>query len=148
MTMKPYMGYPFGDSQKDSSNRELPKVSIEGTVFLANLKHSMLQEIDNPHNRIILAGVKDEMGFTRIFYDLRAKNHYCGDTSDPTNIPDHVALVFLPCWKEIDPIGLSRRQGLPDHYHKKAEDIPAILKIQTVCQQPKEHHRAGLKQKL
>src|SRR5215217_3664854 len=111
MAMKPYMGYPFGEASKGSAERELPKVSIAGTVFYANLMDGLLQQTDNPNNRIILSGVKEEMGFTRIFYDLNAKNHYCGDTSDPMNIPDHVGQVFLPPWKEMDPVGLARRQG-------------------------------------
>lgn len=126
------------------AERELPKYDIAGTEFYVDMKRDEFRQVDNPYNRMTLGSVKEEMGFSHFFYDTRTKNLYLGDTKNADKIPEHVRLILVPPLKELDPIGLAKRQGfkIPDHQKpnlQKTKKLHALSK----AQEPQKKKRKG-----
>jgi hypothetical protein len=114
MGMEKYLtGFQTGNAAA-GNERELPEIDIAGTLFIADIEKLELREAANPHNRMPMPGVKEEMGFSHFLYDTRAKNLYTGPVDIPTGIPDHVRIVLLPPLKDIDPVGLAKRYGITE----------------------------------
>lgn len=145
--MEQYTGYPFQDDQRSKRQATIPRVKIGDTIFEVNLEARHFQQAGDPANKLLLPQVEEERGFSHIFYDTTTKNHYAGNTRDVLNVPEHVVLVIIPPWKELDPVGLARKQGLPDHYHKRVsgEDI---LELKIFSQEPKKELIRSIRQRL
>lgn len=115
--MEQYMGYDASSKAKASTDeRELPVYRIEGTDFYVDIKKHELRQVDNKYNRMTLGDIKEEYGFSFFYYDTKTKNLYTGST---TVLPSHVSIIFVPCLKELDPVGLARRHGFPDDYYTR-----------------------------
>jgi len=128
------MGYRAPAGVKDNEEgRQLPIFNILGTDFIVDIKAGEFRQAGNQKNRIIMNGVKETYGFGFFYYDTRAKNVFAGPA---VNLPAYVALVIVPPLKELDPIGLARRQGLPDEFYtakKQAgirEQLPQLIRNQ------------------
>lgn len=118
MGMEQYMGYRAPvKSKENEEGRELPVFNIGGTDFIIDLKKHEFRQSDNPYNRITLGNVKEEMGFSHFLYDNRTKNIYLGDDRTGVALPMHVSIILVPPLKDLDPVGLARRHGLPDEFY-------------------------------
>jgi hypothetical protein len=129
--MEKYMGYRAKALQQ-SDTAELAKINIDGTLFYIDLEKHEFRQVDNPHNRMTLGDIPEEMGFTHFLYDSETKNRYLGNYKEGDNLPDHVRIVLVPPLKDIDPVGLARRQGLPvfqeDTHRKMAQSLTTLGK--------------------
>lgn len=108
------MGYRANQAPIDNE-RELPILDIEGTAFLVDIKAMELRQAEDPFNRISIGDVAEESGFKVLLYDPHTKNIYPFD--DKNGLPPNVKIVIVPPLKDLDPIGLARRQGYSDHYY-------------------------------
>lgn len=115
--MEKYMGYRANEGAIDNE-RELPILEIEGTAFFVDIKRLELRQADDPFNRISIGDVAEESGFKVLLYDPATKNIYPYKNSQK-GIPPNVKIVIVPPLKDLDPIGLARRQGYSDQYHLK-----------------------------
>jgi len=131
MGMEKYMGYRANVNVRgNEEGRDLPLFTIQGTDFTIDIQRAEFREAANPSNRIIMNGVKEEYGFSFFYYDTRTKNIFTGS---PVDMPSFVALIIVPPLKQLDPVGLARRQGLPDDYHTRRqqgekESMPQIIR--------------------
>jgi hypothetical protein len=127
--MEKYMGYRARETIKpNEEGRQLPVFEIAGTDFIVDIQRHEFRQADNPHNRIIMNGVKEEMGFSHFLYDTQTRNIHLGNPAGE-QIPEHVRLIIVPPLKDLDPVGLARRQGLPDQYYggRAIKEEPAKL---------------------
>lgn len=108
------MGYRANQAPIDNE-RELPILEIEGTAFHVDIKAMELRQAEDPFNRISIGDVAEESGFKVLLYDPQTKNIYPFD--DKKGLPPNVKIVIVPPLKDLDPIGLARRQGYSDHYY-------------------------------
>jgi hypothetical protein len=145
MGMEKYLtGFRTGKAGVETE-RELPRIDIAGTMFLADIEKLEFREVANPLNRMSMLDAKEEMGFSHFFFDTRTKNLFTGATDIPSGIPGHVRIILLPPLKEIDPVGLARRYGLPEEtnstsrplsrltaFSKEKDDVPVKRKSQRV----------------
>lgn len=107
--------------------RELPVFTTGGTDFSIDIESNVFRQKDNPHNCIPLSGVKEEFRFSFFYYDTHTKNLYKGSTTD---LPERVSIVIVPPLKELDPVGLARKRGLPDnHFRQKDSKAHPLLQF-------------------
>src|SRR6218665_4134384 len=109
MGMQEYMGYKV-PLQTEQPERTLPSFDIAGTLFVVDVVKREFREMADPKNRMPLGNVKEEYGFSTIFYDRQTKNLY-PQPENINDVPGHVRLVMLPPLKELDPVGLARLHG-------------------------------------
>jgi hypothetical protein len=124
--MEKYMGYRANEGPIDTE-RELPIKEIDGTAFLVDIKAMELRQVDDPFNRISIGDVAEESGFKVLLYDPATKNIYPYKDSQK-GVPPNVKIIIVPPLKDLDPIGLARRQGYSDQYYlgNKNVDKPRI----------------------
>ena len=95
--------------------RALPIFRIGGTDFFVDIRLDEFRQVDASWNRISMDEIGETAdGLTELVFDSQTRNIYEG-IIDPDNIPGHVKLVIIPPLKELDPIGLARKFGLPDN---------------------------------
>ncbi len=126
MDMEKYMGYRAKEPVQ-RPERLLPERMICGVPFTVDINKMELREAGNPANRMPIIGAKEEMGFSHFFFDTQTKNLYAGETKMPNSIPDHVIMVFLPPLKELDPVGLARKQGMADNIYDNRRSVKQEL---------------------
>jgi len=130
MGMEQYMGYRHPLLGKEPEERALPLCSIDGTVFSFDIRHNEFWQTDQPSNRFSVA-TQEEMGFSQFLYDSKTRNIFLGSTTEAGRLPAHVYQVIVPPLKDLDPVGLARRQGLRDNYFKsiRFKDSPLVLAV-------------------
>jgi len=101
--------------------RALPIFRMGETDFYIDTRLGEFRQVDAPENRISmneLRGMEDNQ--TELAFNMLTKNIY-EDILHPEHIPAHVKLVIIPPLKELDPVGMARKLGLPDNWFKKAQ---------------------------
>ncbi|UOE51345.1 hypothetical protein MTO98_09670 [Mucilaginibacter sp. SMC90] len=127
--MEKYMGYRAKAGQQQIQ-KELPTINIDGTLFLVDIDKHEFRQVDNPFNRMSLGDVQEEMGFSHFLYDTTTKNKYLGNYGPGDSIPEHVRIVLVPPLKDLDPIGLARRQGLPaTEQSERAKQVQSLTTL-------------------
>ncbi|WP_288878881.1 hypothetical protein [Pedobacter panaciterrae] len=129
----------------NEEGRDLPLFPIQGTDFIVDIQRGEFREAANPSNRIIISGVKEEYGFSFFYYDTRTKNVYAGS---PADAPSFVALIIVPPLKQLDPVGLARRQGLPDDYHTRRQHREKEFMPQIIRNRPEKDNPIQTKSRL
>jgi len=143
MGTEKYMGYRANVSRMgNEEGRELPLFPVQGTDFIVDIEREEFRQADKPSNRIIMSGVKEEYGFSFFYYDTRTKNRYTGPA---VNIPSYVALIIIPPLKQLDPVGLARRQGLPDDYYSTRQQRVQEFMPQIIRNTPEKEDRPQIK---
>lgn len=138
MGMEKYMGYG-GKRLLQHDTQEPAKINIDGTLFYIDLDKHEFRQVDDPHNRMTLGDIQEEMGFSHFLYDTQTKNRYLGNYKDGENLPEHVRIVLVPPLKDIDPVGLAKRQGLaafPEGSRQKT--IRKLMTIGRKASRPKK----------
>jgi len=126
--------------------RKLPTIDIAGTLFLVDIDKHEFRQVDNPFNRMSLGDVPEEMGFSHFLYDTTTKNKYLGNYGPGDSIPGHVRIVLVPPLKDIDPIGLARRQGLPAN--EQSERAKQVRSLTTLAPKTKARRSKGSRKRL
>jgi hypothetical protein len=127
MGMEKYMGI-----QKETRMaRDLPCLDIEGTLFQIDIEKREFRQLDDAYNRMPFGDIKEEFGFSVLRFDTKTKNLYPGSDHKSDDVPGHVRLVILPSLKELDPVGLARLHGFPDHYYsdQQKDNKPKTLTV-------------------
>jgi hypothetical protein len=134
MAMEKYMGYQAKEPVQ-RPERLLPEMKIGNTLFTIDIEQLEFRQVDNPTNRMPIIGAKEEMGFSHFFFDTQTKNLYAGETKTSNSIPDHVIIVLLPPLKDLDPVGLARKQGFAeDIYNNRRAVKPELIVIEKIKQ--------------
>jgi hypothetical protein len=101
--------------------RSLPVFRICETDFYVDMRLNEFRQVDAPWNRISMDEIREMADdATELVFDRLTRNIYEG-LIDPENIPSNVTLVIVPPLKELDPIGLARKFGLPDDTYIKKQ---------------------------
>lgn len=149
------MGYRSGrragqQAGIDHESRDLPVFNIAGTDFTVDIAKHEFRQANDPYNRISLGNVKEEMGFSHFLYDTQTKNLYIG-IEDPGQLPMHVHIIIVPPLKDLDPVGLARRHGMPDDFYgrlkKQAVKLTAISRTGSNQQQVKGNEKKAKRRK-
>jgi hypothetical protein len=146
MGMEKYMGYAAKEPPV-RPERELPEINIAGTLFLIDLVKSEFRQKDDPFNRMTLGDAKEEMGFSHFLFDTETKNKYIGNVGKASDVPEHVKIILVSPLKDMDPVGLARRHGLPDDFYgnKKAEKVVLTAIAQKPAQEDQPKKNRGLR---
>ena len=101
--------------------RSLPVFRICETDFYVDIRLDEFRQVDAPWNRISMHEIRETAdNFSELVFDRQTRNIFAG-IIDPDNIPSHVNLVIVPPLKELDPVGLARKFGLPDDTYIKRQ---------------------------
>lgn len=141
------MGY-LADNGPADQDRVLPTLEIEGTLFLVDLKKLELRQVDDPFNRISIGDVGEESGFKVMLYDLRTRNIYPFANSGE-DLPSTVKIVIVPPLKDLDPVGLARRQGYSDQYFGKPKALEkqqgSMTTFSVILKKPEGRRKKGIR---
>ncbi|PSK90790.1 hypothetical protein B0I18_107202 [Taibaiella chishuiensis] len=139
------MGYR-AEIDEQRQNRELPRYLLGASEFLVDLLNHEFRQADNPHNRISLGDVKEEYGFSILLYDTITKNRFL-ENVEGVDLPGHVQLIIVPPLKDLDPVGLARRQGKQDDYYikeKRTDIIGSLITFRKSKAPTEQKKRKGI----
>lgn len=147
MGMEQYMGIQtlMPKEQADKESRDLPLFNIGGTDFIVDIKNHLFQEKDNSENKMTLGNVKEEYGFSFFYYDPSTRNRYEGPIA---GAPKEIMLIIVPPLKELDPIGLARKNGLRDGHYQSTRQKNNAGQLPQLRQKPSEVNRYSKKPKI
>lgn len=87
-------------------NRELPTLTLSGTIFLVDVSKNELRQQYNPENRISIFEMRDtETGYA-FEYDVQSKN-----AADTFSESADQTTITIPYLVDLDPIGMAEKHG-------------------------------------
>lgn len=101
--------------------RQLPEYTIEGTAFKVDVDKWLLQQVDQPDNKIWLGNLMYEGSSYHLYYDLLEKNLASTHNDKPS------MLIEIPNMTALDPEGMAAKYNLPVEVVKMKTDFEIMV---------------------